>query len=329
MDVSIIIPCYNNAPYLKKCIDSVLSQTYKSIEIIVVDDGSDDNTSSVVEEYIASDAIKYFQIKHSGVSTARNKGIDEAEGDYIAFIDSDDYVANDFVERLVFSARTSDADIVWSQYSEVINNETFAKDNGLSRETVYTRKEALKFFYGHTIGLGSLCNKLYKRSFITSNNLKINESRTRAEDWEFNLHAFSCLGSLMIIKDHLYYYVRQNSSSIMASFREKDFEFMCFSSQLLSEFNDKYQLGMNPRTGYNSNAYFFLEYIIKASFQSNEVSIKAIKNVLHSTIYFKAISNCDASTLPIFFRLIRIITFTKNAWLVKKICRLVYGTKHI
>lgn len=328
--ITVIAPVYNAARYLDRMVESIQDQTLQNWEMILIDDNSSDNSRAIIKRYAEIDRrIKYiFLDLNVGPARARNLGIDAANGEFLSFIDADDYVSNVFLERLLNSAEANNVDIVWCQYSEVVDNETLPKDNGLSRETVYNREKALKLFYGQTIGLGSLCNKLYRLEFINSFNLRLNEKRTRAEDWEFNLNAFSCLGSLIIIEDNLYYYVRQNNSSVMASFREKDFELMCSSSALLSEFNEKYCLGMNQNFDYDSNAYFFLEYIIKASLQPDDVSNRAINNVLYSKIFNNVILNCDIKKLPAMFRLVRIITLTKNTWIVKKFCRLAYGKKY-
>lgn len=111
--VSVIIPIYNVEKYLRECINSVINQTYKNIEIILVNDGSPDNSDLICQEYVQKyDFIKYVSQKNQGVSAARNTGIKHAHGAYIYFLDSDDYIDNEFIETSVHIAETNNSDIV-------------------------------------------------------------------------------------------------------------------------------------------------------------------------------------------------------------------------
>lgn len=99
--ISVIVPCYNVMEYLPKCVESILSQTYKNLEIILVDDGSTDSSGKICDGYAAKDnRIKVIHKKNGGLSDARNVALDVMKGEYVTFIDSDDYVANDYVEFL-------------------------------------------------------------------------------------------------------------------------------------------------------------------------------------------------------------------------------------
>ena len=111
--VSIIVPAYNAEAYLNRCIDSILSQTYRNIEIILVDDGSTDNTPVLCDEYSEQhkDIIKVIHKENGGVSSARNIGIDTASGDYYAFVDSDDWIADDFIETLYSLIKRNNCEI--------------------------------------------------------------------------------------------------------------------------------------------------------------------------------------------------------------------------
>lgn len=109
--VSIIIPFYNSQACLRRCIDSVVAQTYKKIEIILVDDGSIDYSRSVCCEYLPDEKIVYFYQQNSGVSSARNKGIDLSRGEYITFLDSDDTIEPDFIRNIIVNMMASDADV--------------------------------------------------------------------------------------------------------------------------------------------------------------------------------------------------------------------------
>ena len=107
--ISVIVPVYKVEPYLHRCVDSILNQTYKNLEIILVDDGSPDRCGEICDEYAAKDSrIRVIHLKNSGVSVARNAGLDRCTGDYIAFVDSDDYIDPDMIQRLLLEIGTAD-----------------------------------------------------------------------------------------------------------------------------------------------------------------------------------------------------------------------------
>lgn len=120
--ISIIVPVYNTGEYLSRCLDSILNQTYKNIEVIIIDDGSTDDSLKIIREYAKrNSAIKYFTQNNSGQATARNKGIKYADGEYIMFVDSDDYVSNDFCEVAYNS--------IHNNYSEIAFFDMYAGRN--------------------------------------------------------------------------------------------------------------------------------------------------------------------------------------------------------
>lgn len=110
--VSVIVPIYNVEPYLKRAVDSIIDQTYSRLEIILVDDGSPDSCGKICDDYAKKDnRIKVIHKANGGLSDARNAGLDIATGDYIAFVDSDDYIAEDFVKTLLAELEKHDADV--------------------------------------------------------------------------------------------------------------------------------------------------------------------------------------------------------------------------
>ena len=121
--ISIIVPIYNVEKYLKKCIDSIINQTYKNLEIILVDDGSPDNCGKICDEYAKKDnRIKVIHKENGGVSSARNVGVENATGEYIGFVDSDDYIEKDMYEVLINNLKKENADISIISNYEVYKN---------------------------------------------------------------------------------------------------------------------------------------------------------------------------------------------------------------
>lgn len=177
--VSVIIPAYNIEKYIGRCLDSVLSQIYENLEIIIVDDGSSDGTGKILDDYEKRDSrIKVIHKENGGVSSARNKGLDMAVGDYIGFVDGDDIIAPEMYETLVKLLEEEDADIAHCGYQMVFPDRVDYYYNTGKRK-VQTTKEGLKdLLLGEIIEPG-LVNKLYKKSVIKNHRLdetvKINE----------------------------------------------------------------------------------------------------------------------------------------------------------
>lgn len=174
--VSVIIPVYNVEKYLKKCLDSVVNQTYKNIEIIIVNDGSTDNSFQICKDY----EKKYHNIKvinqnNQGLSAARNKGIDESIGEYIAFIDSDDYYDLDTIEKFYTTAIEKNADLVCcGTYCENENGKYYLK-HCLSEEKEYDNYEALGTMLLSKGIDPSACNKFYKKKLFNEIKFPVGE----------------------------------------------------------------------------------------------------------------------------------------------------------
>lgn len=160
--ISIIVPIYKVENYLHRCIDSLKNQDYLNIEIILVDDGSPDNCGIICDEYANKDTrIKVIHQENGGLSAARNAGIDIAQGDYLMFVDSDDWVESNFCSFALKKSQETQSDIVVFGYNDVYENRTVKKSIALDNEKQYSRKEALKELHGGKI-LSFAWNKIYK-----------------------------------------------------------------------------------------------------------------------------------------------------------------------
>lgn len=168
--VSIIIPVYNTAPYLERCIDSVVNQTYKNLEIICVDDGSTDGSELIVDEYAKSDSrIKVVHKQNGGESSARNVGIRMMTGQYVGFIDCDDWIEPEMYEKLVNAIIEKDVDMVASSWYKDCDEATTKIENQLSvSKEVFGREELLNYIYKRDYyrGFTYMWNKLYRRSLF-------------------------------------------------------------------------------------------------------------------------------------------------------------------
>lgn len=222
--ISIIVPIYKVENYLERCIESILNQTYKDIEIILVDDGSPDKCGEICDNYAMRDnRIKVIHKQNGGLSEARNFGIDIANGEYILFIDSDDFIDKNMCEFLINEAKENDSDIVMCNYYIVKENEYFINkmlvtDNRIS----LTNLEMMKIFFlkGYRETLITW-NKLYRRKlFYTNKNIRFPVGRLN-EDIFTTYRLYYVANKIVVINKPLYYYVLRKES-IMGNFSEKN-----------------------------------------------------------------------------------------------------------
>ena len=149
--VSIIIPCYNVEKYISACIDSIINQTYKNIEIICINDGSTDSTGDIIKSY-SDDRIVYIEQKNSGVSKARNLGLSVANGEYITFVDGDDLIKIDMIEILVQKMHNYDCDVVFCSYAKKYKN-VIVENHIYGNEDIFIDGDNYKKLYCRLIGL--------------------------------------------------------------------------------------------------------------------------------------------------------------------------------
>lgn len=192
--VSIIVPVYKAEKFIHQCIDSLLAQTYKNIEVILVDDGSPDNCGKICDEYAAKDKrVKVIHQKNSGVSAARNKAIAHSKGEWITFVDADDKVTDDYIEKLM----SKDGDWIIGGYRDTNNNFCHIIEDS------YIGKERLiRFFQEHLQNLytNNIGGKLYRSSIICDNGMKFNTNVRFSEDFLFNLEFLSHCNSVALSK---------------------------------------------------------------------------------------------------------------------------------
>lgn len=208
--ISIVVPVYNVEGYLEFCIKSILSQSYKQIELILVDDGSPDKCPSICDDWAYRDSrIKVIHKKNGGLSSARNSGIEIARGDYIAFIDSDDYVDSEFITKMVNAIINTKSDIVCCGYYEVINSKNKIPDKKLIPGE-FTGEIALKQLLDCTIQ-DYAWNKLYKMSLFSE--IRYPDDRN-FEDMATIYKTFLRARKVTVINERLYYYlIREGSIS--------------------------------------------------------------------------------------------------------------------
>ncbi len=228
--VSIVVPIYRTEAFLRFCVDSIRNQTLNEIEIILVDDGSPDNCGEIADQYASQyPNIKVIHQENAGLGPARNSGIQAATGDYVGFVDSDDWAAPEMFLRLYQAAIASEADIATGGYCEMNHgNVTRRKIHPLAGTTLRDKSEILavrKNLYGHELHDPvidpfpmSVWISVYKRSFLEENSLRF--ENILSEDIIFNLAAYRCANVLTYIHNTDYCYRKEQQASITSSFSD-------------------------------------------------------------------------------------------------------------
>lgn len=209
--ISVIVPAYNIVDYLPRCLDSILSQTYNNLEVIVISDGSTDGTNEVIEKYAKKDnrIVPIFK-ENSGVSDTRNMGLDVAKGDYIGFVDGDDYIEPDMYETLLNNLLENDADISHCGYQMVFPSRIDYYYN-TGKVVVQDHKRGIRDLIVGDYVEPSPCIKIYKKYILT--NVRMPQNIRINEDVLFNFYAF-CNSKKSVYEDKpFYHYILRKGSA--------------------------------------------------------------------------------------------------------------------
>lgn len=214
-ELSIIVPVYKVEKYLPKCIDSILAQTFRDFELILIDDGSPDRCGAICDEYAAKDSrIKVIHQQNAGVSAARNAGLDIATGTYLGFVDSDDWIEPEMYETMITTAKEKQVDVVVCGLEYIGPNGAIVIDNGqIDAVQKITRKELYLRTYGLSQKLyhGALWNKIILRETFSSNRLSV--KITHFEDWLLLLSVYENVKSCILLPESFYHYTTDAESN--------------------------------------------------------------------------------------------------------------------
>ena len=218
--ISIITPIYNSEFFLRECLDSILSQTYKEFEIICVNDGSIDSSGKICKEYYRKDdRIVYIEQTNGGVSSARNRALKEAKGDYICFVDSDDMIESHYLETLLDMAK--DGSFAVCSYSREYSQLT----NGTTRVTKYEARDFIRHILNESIEHPNIWMMLFKNSIIQTQHLDFTLGCVRNEDTEFYMK-YLVHENKVVVSDYKGYFYRDNETSAAHQFNIKSLTFI-------------------------------------------------------------------------------------------------------
>ena len=321
--LSVIIPVYNVEKYLSECLESVINQTYKNLEIICIDDCSTDSSGKILDGFAKKDSrIKAIrQEKNSGPSAARNRGIGEANGEYIMFVDSDDWIDRETCEKTVRKIYEENADVLIFSYTREFQKQSKPKRIFDSETRVFNEKETRELIYRRSVGLtgkdlarpehadsiGCSCGKIYRTDIIKENGLSFVDISVlgTAEDVLFNIGYFSFCRSAVYADEYFYHYRRTVSSSVTSSYKKdlikKRYTLFSLIEKILTEKNeseDFYEVLQN-RIALSIIGDGLYELLAPTS--PKEIK-KKLKDILCSETYSKALKQLSVKEMPLHWK---------------------------
>lgn len=325
--ISIIIPVYNSEKFLRECLDSVLNQIYDSYEVILVDDGSTDNSPSICDEYRQKNTkIKVFHIENQGVSNARNVGIKMSSGEWISFVDSDDIISNDYCIRLIQYVDINTDLVIGRTISFIDDNINRQKDDGFRCDkinyidTSEKKQELYKsifidnkkiFTYPHI----STCSaKLIRKSLILDNTIEYDINMTLYEDAFFNTQVIYFANRVIVIDNKIYFY-RMNLISSSNMYNENMIMQYEYVYSQFMKFSYKYNLCFDIYIDYFKVKN--LNIILTNYFHSHSDIDRAFFDMIK--LYRKPVLNVRYSILPKRRKLLKLLIRFRLYFFIKYI----------
>lgn len=320
--ISVIVPVYNVEDYLIRCVRSIQNQSYKHLEIILVDDGSPDRCPQMCDELAEKDPrIKVLHKKNGGLGFARNSGLDVAIGEYVTFIDSDDWISETHIENLYCALVQNSADAVIGSHTRVRSDGIRFASFVNSQEGIYIGEEVVNKIVLSLFGTAvdcpvdsvieySACMNLYRMNVISDNSLRfVSERCYLSEDLYFNIDYFIRSKKVVIANENGYYYY-QNNASISRKYDSRRFDRTIRYYYKLNEKCREYNLA--DVMSYRIDRSFLMKIrillrLIVFSDYSYPRKIKEIKKVLNDKLVQQVLNNYPISRYPLFLRLFSFI----------------------
>ncbi len=336
--ISIIVPVYKVEKYIHECVDSILGQTLKEFELILINDGSPDNCGEICDEYARKDTrIKVIHKINEGPSATRNLGILISKGEYIGFVDADDIIQNNMYEKMYQIALKNNSDIISCGYIEFDKSGECIREslNPLAGNVCIEGKEIkanleLLLSDNKILGYASMCNKLYKKSFLIDKKILINEKIMIAEDLCFNLIALSVAKNISAVNEGLYKYRRVNNESIMNKTEGSFYLHLVAREEILKTLKfiniNRYIYSKCEKYENSKTVAAYLQKI-KEILNLKETAVKnkyfQIKNLIHEKYFLFAINNFNRNLLVLkancLVEIVRSILFLEKMLRFKKI----------
>ncbi|SFN37985.1 Glycosyl transferase family 2 [Algoriella xinjiangensis] len=333
--VSIIIPVYKPGNLIHDCIKSLINQSFKSAEFIFVNDGSPDNVQEILNEYQKKDErIKLLEQKNQGISIARNQGIKMAKGDYIGFLDNDDYYKVNFIEELYSKALKHNLDIIISRTIESRDNKKIVKAPIFQINKIYNQDFSSDKIIKNLLieeSLFPVWNKLYKKELINKYDILFPSNREIEEDCMFNLQAFKNAEKIMFI-DYFGYYYRDVSTSESRRFIERDL-FAKAIEKYKFDYNSAYNLDLDKKEIERLksirliNRATYLSFICSKDNNNFNINYSYVKSIISNPILIEILNkykNDPLLRVGKYDRILQNIILKQNYFKLKIICFSIY-----
>lgn len=326
--ISFVIPIYNGEKFIQKCLDSILKEKEFDFEVILVDDGSTDNTKNIIEDIASKDnRVKAFSVYHRGVSMSRNYGLKEASGDYINFLDIDDYLLDNYFS-IVSNRITSNDDLYVFGYDLLFIDEGYkisvdALDKSYDNQTI---AESLKDMFELDL-FNFPWNKLYKKEIL--NELAFSDDFYQGEDLAFNCEVMKKCNTITMIKDCMYVYIKRNIETMTSKFVKNYSLVLKNKYGVLKDLFDT----LDPQHKYNQvfDDYMVKEYevfvinLYKTNNYKKEDRIELIKENVLNEVALKQIKDSKPNTS--YSKLFKKVAKTNNPKFINTVYKTLYYFK--
>lgn len=323
--VSIIVPVYNVENYIERCLNSLVNQTFKDIEVITINDGSTDKSLELINKYAKEDIrVSVIDLGDEGVSYCRNLGIEKANGKYIMFVDSDDWIDSNMIEAMYKKAEENKLDLVMCSYIREFKDHSKEKRFNLPEEIIYKEDKVKNELLRKLVGpvkeelsnpemldaLGTVWGKLYRTDILKENKIKFVDLKEigSAEDTLFNIFTFNYLKKVMFLNKPMYHYWRDNPKSVTSQYNPKLKEqrkvFFKYISDFIKEnnFEQVFEEALNNRICTSVLGLGLIECS-----KNNKVSginkIKNIKKIINEEYIRNAYKNLELKYFSIHWRI--------------------------
>ncbi|MEG0663744.1 MAG: glycosyltransferase family 2 protein [Clostridia bacterium] len=297
--ISVIVPVYNVEKYLNRCVESIIKQTYKNLEIILIDDGSPDNCGQLCEQFKTQDnRIKVYHKKNEGLGLTRNLGLKEATGNYITFVDSDDWIGPQHIENMYLALCNNSADLCIGGHTRVDQNGNQVVCKVKLTKEIYLSNEIENEIllpligpdaeYPNDIAIeSSCCMNMYKINVIKENNIEfISERYAVAEDLYYNIDFLHYASKVVTITDSSYFYF-ENLGSISRKYDEKRFQrTLKFYEEIkirIKKYNLENKINYRLDRSYITKIRVAIRHIVNSNLKTND-KIKQIENIINHEI---------------------------------------------
>lgn len=328
--ISAVIPIYNTERYLERCIRSVVSQTYENLQIILVDDGSPDNSPQICDRWAEQDPrIRAIHKQNAGLGMARNSGMDAADGEYIFFFDSDDYVEHTIVEKCVASALEHGSDVVLFGYTDAYEGGRLEPQPVKTSELVFRHKsltgKLLPAIFSYSMGLGlGACGKMFRRAVLEEQGLRFRSEREIiSEDAFFVLEVFSHIATASVVPENLYYYYK-NDHSLTTTYnsrrQQKNDIFLCESVAYARKAGLPEAVMTTICVRYHAYTISAMKQVLSSQLPKPEIKQKLYEifrsPVLRSTLYLSVLRT-EKTTQQLFFILLKLRCYSLCHWMLR------------